>query len=313
MQSMAELNEMFALPDALSFDEPHPGMPRARIATTACTAEFYLQGAHLTHWQPAGQAAALFLSERSAFAPEKAIRGGIPVIFPWFGSPGTSPVPTSAGAASHGFARTGPWTLRFAALAGDELHIAMTLDPTEDIRALGFTGFELAYELILGRTLTARLSVANTGEAPFFFEEALHAYLAVGDSRAVTVEGLGGTEFLDKTEKFKRKTQTEPDLRFIGETDRPYLNTAAPLTLIDPVLQRRLHLDKTGSKTTVTWNPGPELAAKLPDLAPDGWERFVCLETANVAENALTLRPREAHTMEMRLSVERFQANDLQV
>ncbi len=306
MQSVVELNEMFALPDVLRFDEPYPGMPRARIATPACSGEFYLQGAHLTQWQPAGQAAALFLSERSAFAPGKAIRGGIPVIFPWFGSPERSPVHPASGT-SHGFARTRPWTLRFAALAGDELHIAMTLDQTEDMRAMGFSGFELAYELVLGRTLTARLSVANTGEAPFFFEEALHAYLAVGDSRKVSVEGLGGTDFLDKTENFQRKTQNDPELRFVGETDRPYLNTAAPLTLIDPVLQRRLRLEKTGSKTTVTWNPGPDLAAKLPDLAPDGWESFVCLETANVAEDAITLRPREAHTMEMRLSVERFE------
>ncbi len=306
MQSVVELNEMFALPDVLSFDEPHPGMPRARIATPACSGEFYLQGAHLTQWQPAGQAAALFLSERSTFTPGRAIRGGIPVIFPWFGSPERSPVHPASGT-SHGFARTGPWSVRFSALAGDELHLAMTLDQTEDATALGFLGFELAYEVILGRTLTARLSVANTGEAPFFFEEALHAYLAVGDSRKVSVEGLRGTDFLDKTENFQRKTQNDPELRFVGETDRPYLNTAAPLTLIDPVLLRRLRLEKTGSKTTVTWNPGPELAAKLPDLAPDAWESFVCLETANVAEDAITLRPREAHTMEMRLRVEPFQ------
>lgn len=304
MQSVAELNEMFALPDVLSFDEPHPGMPCARVTTPACTAEFYLQGAHLTQWQPTGEAEALFLSERSAFVPGKAIRGGIPVIFPWFGSPDRSPVHTAPGAASHGFARGGSWTLRFAALAGDELHLTATLDRTDGMRMMGFSGFELAYELILGRTLTARLSVANTGDEPFLFEQALHAYLAVGDSREVSVEGLLGTEFLDKTDQFQRKTQTVADLRFEGETDRPYLNTAAPLTLHDPALQRRLHLQKNGSQTTVTWNPGPELTATLPDLAPSAWEHFVCVETANVAENAITLRPREAHTMEMRLSVE---------
>ena len=307
MQSTGELNETYGLPGVLAFDEPHPGMPRARITTPACNAEFYLQGAHLTQWQPAGQQEALFLSERSAFVPGKAIRGGIPIIFPWFGSPATSPVHTSRGASQHGFARSWPWTLGFAALAGEDLHLSTTLDQTEGIRALGFSGFELAGEFILGRTLAVRLTVANTGDSPFFFEEALHAYLAVGDSRQVSVEGLDGTEFLDKTDDFKRKTQTEALLRFDGETDRPYLNTTAPLTLRDPVLGRSLRVGKTGSRSTVTWNPGPQLAAKLTDLAPGAWERFACIETANVAEDAVTLQPGKAHTMEMRLSVEPLQ------
>ena len=149
-----------------------------------------------------------------------------------------------------------------------------------------------------------RLSVANTGEVPFFFEEALHAYLAVGDSEQVSVEGLQDTEYLDKTDNFARKTQTEPTLRFQGEIDRPYLNSTAPLTLVDPVLGRRLQLEKKGSNTSVTWNPGAALTAKLPDLQPEDWRRFVCLETANVGENAVTLRPHEAHTTEMKLSLE---------
>ncbi len=303
MQSLDELRADFNLPGALAFDEPHPGMPRARIATSACTAELYLQGAHLAAWQPSGAQPVLFLSPRSNFVPGKAIRGGIPVVFPWFGSPNTSPVRTSPGATAHGFARIWPWSLRFAALAGDDVHLSLSLDQTAGIRALGFTGFELAYEIILGRTLTVRLSVANVGDAPFFFEEALHAYLAVGDSRAVEVSGLARTEFLDKTEAFQRKTQTAPLLRFEGEVDRPYLNTAASVRLEDPVLRRCLELSKAGSQSTVTWNPGPALAATLPDLPPDAWQRFVCLETGNVAENAINLRPREAHTMEMRLAV----------
>jgi len=303
MQNANELNATFALPGALVFDEPHPGMPRAHVTTPACTAEVYLQGAHLTGWQPVGQQPVLFLSERTLFAAGKAIRGGIPVIFPWFGSPETSPVVTAPGVSQHGFARTSPWTLRFAALAGDDLHLSATLDQTEAIRALGFSGFELACEFILGRTLTVRLSVANTGDKSFLFEEALHAYLEVSDAERVSVDGLQGIEFLDKTDDFVRKTQTEPMLQFRSQTDRPYLNTQSPLTLRDPVLKRDLRLEKKGSKTTVTWNPAAELAATLKDLAPGAWRQFVCLETANVAENAVTLLPREAHTMEMRLSV----------
>ena len=304
MQTADELNAAFAVPGALIFDEAHPGMPRATVTTRGCTAEFYLQGAHLTAWHPAEQQPVLFLSERSSFTPGKAIRGGIPVIFPWFGSPETSPVHTKPGASQHGFARTSPWTLRFAALAGEDLHLSATLDQTEATRNMGVGGFELACEFILGRTLTVRLAVANTGDKPLLFEEALHAYFQVGDAEQVLVEGLQRTEFLDKTDNFARKTQTEAMLQFSGQTDRPYLNTSSPVILRDPLLKRDIRIEKSGSSSTVTWNPGLELSSTLKDLAPDAWREFVCLETANVMGNAITLLPREAHTMEMKLSIE---------
>ena len=304
VQTADELNTIYALPGTLAFDEPHPGMPRLRVTTPACTAELYLHGAHLTGWQPAGTDPVLFLSDRSAYTPRKAIRGGVPVIFPWFGAPNRSPVHPPAGSASHGFARVSPWTLQFAALAGDDLHLSLTLDQTESLGTLDLGSFQLACELILGQTLTVRLSVANTGDAPFLFEEALHAYFHVGDSRQVSIEGLTGTDYLDKTENFARKQETAPALRFHGETDRPYLNTTSPLTLIDPALKRKLQITKTGSETTVVWNPGPALTATLPDLAPDAWQGFACIETANVGENALTLRPREAHTVGMHVAVQ---------
>ncbi len=306
MQTAAELNAEFAIPDLLTFNERHPGMPSARILTPTCAGELYLQGAHLTHWQPAGQEPVLFLSDRSAFTPGKPIRGGIPVIFPWFGSPDTSPVHPAPGSPSHGYARVWPWSLRFAALAGDDLHLSLTLDHNDRLHALGFDFLQLGIDLILGQTLTVRLTAANAGQAPFLFEEALHAYLQLGDIHQASIEGLAGTEFLDKTDDFRRKTQIEDPLRFTAETDRPYLNTATPVTLTDPVLQRRLTVSKTESNTSVLWNPAAALTAKLPDLAPDAWHHFACIETANVAENAITLEPQQAHSMTMHLNVEAF-------
>ena len=304
MQNVDELNEQFGLPGVLRFAETHPGMPCASITTPACTGEFYLQGAHLAQWTPTGHAPALYLSSRSSITPGKAIRGGIPLVFPWFGPAASSPIPTSKGAPQHGFARMWPWSFKFAALAGEDLHLSTTLDQTEGIRAMGFTGFELVYEVILGRTLTVRLTVANTGETPFPFEDVLHAYLHVGDSRQVSVEGLSGTRYLDKTDEAREKTQTDAVLHFAGEVDRPYLNTTAPLVVDDPVLRRRLCLEKSGSRTTVTWNPGEALAAQMADVAPEDWRHFVCIEPGNVAEDAITLQPHEAHTTELRLRVE---------
>lgn len=304
MQNAAELNESFALPELLGFDEPFPGMPRARITTPACTAELYLQGAHVTAWQPTGQQPALFLSGRSAFAPGKAIRGGIPVIFPWFGAPDTSPVHPTGNPSAHGFARVWPWTLRFAALAGEDLHLSFTLDHNDRLHAQGFDFLHLALDVVFGPTLTLRLVAGNNGDAPFLIEEALHTYLHVGDVRQVSVEGLVDTTYLDKTDNFERKVQADPDLRFTTETDRPYLNTTGPVTLVDPVLGRHLRVTKKQSQTTVVWNPAAALAAKLPDLGPDDWQHFACIETANAADNAVLLQPHEAREMVMQLAIE---------
>lgn len=308
MQTAEQLTHAFAIPDVLAFGESHPGMPCARITTPSCQAELYLQGAHLTRWQPVGQQPVLFLSERTALTPGKAIRGGVPVIFPWFGSPDTSPVHPPPGSASHGYARIWPWTLRFAALAGDDLHLSMTLDHNERLHAMGFDFLQLGIDMILGETLTIRMVAANSAteaEAkPFLIEQALHAYFQIGAIDQVAVTGLADTEYLDKTENFQRKMQTDPEVRFSGETDRPYLNTTAPLTLIDPVLRRRIVLTKTHSHTSVIWNPAAELAAKLPDLGPEEWHQFACMETANAAENAVSLDPGKACTMTMHVAVE---------
>ena len=298
------LTERFAIPGVLSFETTEHGLTRATITTPACNAEFYLQGAHLTGWQPAGEQPVLFLSERSAFEPGKAIRGGVPIIFPWFGArTATLDSPRTDGP-SHGFARTALWELAFAAIAGDDLHLTLTLAPNDASRALGYDHFQLAYQLILGAELRMSLTVANPGTAPMQFEDALHTYLRVGDARRVRISGLSDTDYIDKTDGFKRKHQIETTLTLTGETDRPYLNTKQAVTLDDPVLKRGIAVSKSGSRTTVVWNPWLELSAKLSDMNPDGWQTMTCIETANAADNALILQPGAHHTMQAHITVQ---------
>jgi glucose-6-phosphate 1-epimerase len=299
------LNDNFSLEGALVFEQ-HGELIRARVTTPACSAEFYLQGAHLTQWQPAGQKPALFLSERSLFEPGKAIRGGVPVIFPWFGARTANDFSTRTDGPSHGFARIQNWELAFAAMAGDDLHLALTLGPTEMSRALGFDDFQLAYRLILGKELHMQLTVANQGKGQLHFEEALHSYFLVGDAQQISIIGLGDTDYLDKTDDFKKKNQKESPLIMTGETDRPYLDTVMPVNLDDPIYKRRITVDKSGSKTTVVWNPWSELSAKLADMPDNGWLEMTCIETANVASDAITLAAGERHTMEAHIFVQEF-------
>lgn len=293
------LIESFAIPGVLSFTATDNGLIRAHVSTPACTAEIYLHGAHLTLWQPAGHGPVLFLSNKSEFVDGKAIRGGVPVIFPWFG-PRTG---ARTDGPSHGFARTQEWTLAFAAISGDDLHLTLTLAPSEESRALGYDHFRLAFQLILGETLTMRLTVANESGEPLNVEEALHTYLTVGDATQVHISGLDGVDYLDKTDSFARKTQSG-DIVFTGETDRMYLSTTATTTLEDPILKRRIVVAKQNSDTTVVWNPWSTLSTKLADMDDDGWQQMACIETANANASALTLAPQTTHTMEARISVE---------
>jgi glucose-6-phosphate 1-epimerase len=306
MQSLDQLNASFAIPGILSFDQyPNAaGLTRARITTPACTAELFLQGAHLATWQPLNHKPALFLSERSLFVPGKAIRGGIPIIFPWFGARSATPESSRTDGPSHGFARIQPWTLEFAALTGDDLHLSLTLGPTDLSRSLGFDHFLVAYQLSIGRELRLRLSIANNGETPLHIEEALHTYFHVGDVEQARIHGLAGVEFLDKTDNFIRKRQAEPVLTLTGTTDRPYLDTTSPITVEDPTLRRSITVAKANSNTTVVWNPWANGAAALPDMSPDGWRQMLCIEAANTAPDALTLHPHEAHLMETTISLE---------
>ena len=292
-----ELNRSFGVPGVLEFED-HAGLLRAQVSLPACRATVYLHGAQVTDWQPANLAPVLFLSDRSAYLPDKAIRGGIPICWPWFGARSDGqPGP------AHGFVRLEDWDLAFAALlpgAEQRLHLTFTLAPTAQSRALGFDHFRLACEMIfgadLGRTLALRLSVANTGTQPLRFEEALHSYLRVENAAATQVLGLEGALYLDKTDANREKHAPAGPLVLTAETDRVFPGQAGPATLTDG--PRRITVAKRNSATTVVWNPWAEGTAKLADLAPDAWRRFVCVEAANTGTDAVTLAPGEAHTME---------------
>jgi glucose-6-phosphate 1-epimerase len=129
----------------------------------------------------------------------------------------------------------------------------------------------------------------------------------VGDVNQITISGLADTEFLDKTDGLKRKRQQESVLSLTGETDRPYLDTEASIDLDDPILKRRITVEKVNSKTTVVWNPWSELTAKLADMSPDGWLRMTCIESANALNNAVILSPGDRHTMHARVIVKEFE------
>lgn len=324
MADAAALEKQFGIPNVLRFEQTANGLAVLHITAPTAEATIHLQGAHVTHWKPAGHDPAIFLSERAEFAPGKPIRGGIPIVFPWFadrhdGKQGPQ----------HGFARISEWELAFAALSGTsddaELHLAFTLAPNDLSRSLGFDHFRLGYRVTIGQQFRIEMSVANdsgngsahnadsaaaraemaANGAPLTFEQALHTYYQVADARQVSIDGLGGTEFIDKVDNFERKIQDPGPLHLTGRIDRPYLNTEATCVLHDPAGHRTITVAKEGSHSTVIWNPWQEFTAKMPDMQPDAWLHMTAIETANVGDNAITLAPGDTHIMRLTASIDK--------
>ena len=276
------------------------GLTRARVSGARAEAELYLQGGHLTRWQPRGAAPVIFLSRRAVYAAGKAIRGGVPLIFPWFGAHATE-----RQAPMHGFARSRDWRLLTHGEEPDgAVVLELGLDDDEATRRQWPPTFALRYRVTVGASLHLALEVVNTSAAPFTFEAALHTYLAVGDVETVAVSGLEDTVYLDKVDAFARKRHGAGPLRLTGETDRVFLGTRARCVVDDPGLGRRVVVDKTGSATTVVWNPWATKARDIADLGPDDWRHMLCVETANAADDAVTLPPGDRHLMSATVSVQ---------
>lgn len=253
------------------------------------------QGAHVARWLSGGRDV-LFLSRRSRFERGQAIRGGVPVIFPWFGDD-----PEGLGRPAHGFARRMTWNLVEKRLEAEALHVALELSDDAGTRALWPHAFGLRLEAELGAALTLTLRVENRDGAPLRFETALHTYLAIGDVRRATLSGLAGATFLDKLDGGRRHREGRAPLAFTGEIDRVYVDTGATCTLEDPVLGRTLTVEKEGSRSTVVWNPWVEKAARLADMADDEWPAMLCVESGNVADDRVTLAPGATHTQRVRI------------
>jgi glucose-6-phosphate 1-epimerase len=297
MRSIAELNQNCGIPGIVSIVEGNGHLPKIRVKSAAAWGEMYLHGAHVTSWQPAGAREILFLSPRSLYQDGIAIRGGVPVCFPWFGNKADDPQ-----APAHGFVRTKTWHLESVEHKRDLVTVKMFTESSKSTKKWWPSDFRLSYRATFGPELALEMTVTNIGNTPLRFEEALHAYYRVGDVTKACVAGLDGTQYLDKTDSFRKKTQSG-EVAITGETDRVYLDTESKLYLSDPVLQRRTMVIKDNSRDTVIWNPWSEKAAAMSDLGEDQWKSMLCVEVANVGENAVSLKPGEQHTMQARVKV----------
>jgi len=246
-------------------------MPAVRLrAPDGASANVLLHGAQVVSWVPAGGEERLFLSGRSRYGEGASIRGGIPVIFPQFSERGPLP--------RHGFVRTRHWRLLHAETGVDDAIAVLQMSDDEHTRAVW--PFSFALELTVGvraERLDVELAVTNTGTTSFEFMAALHTYLRVSEIGAARLGGLHGCRYEDAVGSTV-KVEMADELRVEAETDRIYFDAGSPLLLGEG--GRRLRIEATGFPDVVVWNPWQQRAAAMPDLAPDDFRRFLCVEAA---------------------------------
>ena len=273
----------------------------AQVRNAHGSATIALQGAHVMTWAPLGEEPVIWLSPAAKLAPGKSIRGGVPICWPWFG-----PHATDSKVPGHGFARTVPWEiLKTETLADGATRLAFQLVESDATRVQWPHPSSVTCQVTIGKTLEIDLVTRNTGQAPITIGDALHTYFQVSDIRQVTIRGLEDCPYLDKVEDGKRKQHRGPVV--IGaETDRIYLDSSADCLIEDPGLKRRIRIAKRGSRTTVVWNPWIEKAVKMGDFGDDGYLHMLCVESANCADDVVSLPPQGEHHLWVRYSVERL-------
>lgn len=276
------------LPMSVRLNEDLAGYPIYEISHPACEARVALHGAQVLSWKPAYEDEVLYTSPKAVFREGKAIRGGLPICWPWFNAH-----PADPGMPSHGIARTRFWDFRSASESDEG--VVLKFEMSEGI-------WNTEVTLMLGEVLEVMLEMRNPNEIPIVVSGALHPYFAVSDIEQVRIVNLDGADYLDTVGEPKMRKQKGP-LVFRGEVDAMYESSNSVL-LVDDLSGRTLLIEKSGSPTTVVWNPWKEKSAALADLPDEGYRKFCCIESAIANDKAVIVMPGTSATLGMRVSVE---------
>jgi len=275
----------YEIDDELQFIEIEHGFIYAEINNARAHATISTYSGQLLSYRPKDQQEdLLFVSDKAYYEDGKAIRGGIPVCWPWFG-----PDPENRGRPAHGFVRNRQWQVSGSeSLADGSTKITLSITDNEATRTLWPHPFRLDIEITVGDTLRVELITHNTGNDSITISQALHSYFRIGEISKVSVLGLDGINYLDKASDFSQKTQLGP-IAISGEVDRIYTDVTSDQTINDASLKRQITVASSGCSTIVMWNPWVEIAASMADLNDDDYLRMLCVETANAGPETVTI------------------------
>jgi glucose-6-phosphate 1-epimerase len=292
---LKNLNSQFGLANTLRFVEVGAELPAVEISSPLGSARIALQGAHVLAWQPTGQQPVLWVSKAALFEPGKPIRGGVPVCWPWFGA--------NEGLPAHGFVRTRLWQVRQTSIEVDgEVVLRLGISDDASTRALWDYAFDLELVVRVGACLSMELITRNTGLKQFTITDALHTYFSVGDITQTCVRGLDGCNYLDRMQNMALTRQTGV-VTVTGETDRIYIDTRDVCLIDDLAGQRVIRVAKTGSTSTVVWNPWSEREKAFADMTAGEHREMLCVETCNAGADQISLMPGGSHTLHAMISI----------
>jgi len=299
MTDVPVLQNLFGITGHISFESGKGGLPVAEIHNAHATATVALQGGHVISFQPHGEKPVLWVSSKALYQAGKAIRGGIPVCWPWFG-----PHPSDSTKPAHGFVRTALWNV-IATAAGTtgETHLRLGISSSPETLDLWPHDFSLELRVTVSKELTVELVTHNTGNYDFILSEALHSYFNISAVGSVRIEGLSNMTYIDKIDGSQQKTQ-QGAIVVTSETDRVYLDTENECVIYDAGFARKIHIAKMGSRSTVVWNPWIEKSKTFKDFSPDEYVDMLCIETANADKNAVTVHAGRSHHLITRIHTE---------
>lgn len=272
------------------------GYKYIEIRNDSAEAKIALQGAHLFHYKVKDRPPLLWVSKKAYFEEGKAIRGGVPVCFPWFGKNREN-----TALPQHGFARTALWKVILEEeIDACQSHIRLQLKPNADTLELWPCLFDLTLDVTVGEVLSIALSVTNTDSKAFEITAALHTYFSVSDINTVRITGLDASRYYNALDD--SCYEQNGDILIEGEVDRVYDHPSDPITLVDG--ESRVQLKQEGSHSLVIWNPWSEKSAQMADMTLEGYRSMVCLETANAREDTRVLKPDQTHILKAIISQE---------
>ena len=279
------LNAEYGISNKAKFVEGKGGFPVIEIKNEHAKATISLYAGQVLSFQPANQTQdMMFLSSQAYYTEGKAIKGGVPICWPWFG-----PDPEEKGRSNHGFVRNRMWEMREIESSQDgSTVVVMGLTDTPETRKIWDCAFDLTIAITVSSSLTIELTTHNTGDKSFEITQALHTYFRIGDISQVRVLNLEDTSYLDKVDGGKNKTQTGA-ISFNSECDRIYLDVPSQIVIDDLALGRKIKVTTANSNTAIVWNPGSEISANMADLGDLDYQKFVCVETANAANEIIEI------------------------
>ncbi len=296
-----QLNTEYAIPGQLKFIQSGGGLPFIEVSTANSSALISVYAGQVLSFRPAGEVDDLmFLSEKAYYQTGKAIKGGAPVCWPWFGAD-----PQGLGRPAHGFVRNRMWNVvAIETTSSGEIRVILGLEDTPETIAIWPQSFTLMLEITVGKSLNLELVTRNTGAQLFPVTQAFHTYFKVGDISQVSVSGLEDADYIDKVDNSALKKQIGPVV-INEEVDRIYLGVRDELVINDIALKRRIRIRSGGSKTAVVWNPWAKISAEMADLQDNDYRNLLCAETTNAATDVVEVSPGRESRLVANYSIER--------